>query len=316
MMNWTDLAIIITLVIFTLDGFRKPSLWEFFDLVSFMTAFLMSLRFNNIAAMLLTKVIALPHSFANALGFLLVWNLVEVILFIISRRVFPAQVAHSIHGQFLSLLPSFFKGVIFTAIVLILIVTFPVHPAVKNNIRQSTIGSFILNRSYQIEGPLKGVFGDFANDTLSFLTVEPNNNETVNLGFQNSTFTFNPSLEVTMIDLINQERSKQGLQSLTYDHKLQGIARQHSADMFQKGYFSHYSPEGESVANRAEKTGINYLVVGENLAYAPTLQAAHRGLMNSPGHKANILSSDYNKVGVGIAESSNYGLMITQDFSN
>lgn len=57
-------------------------------------------------------------------------------------------------------------------------------------------------------------------------------------------------------------------------------------------------------------------MVGENLAFAPNLELAHQGLMNSPGHRANILSSDYYKIGIGIAQSEDYGLMITQVFSN
>jgi uncharacterized protein YkwD len=86
--------------------------------------------------------------------------------------------------------------------------------------------------------------------------------------------------------------------------------------MFKRGYFAHNSPEGENVADRAEKVGVDYQVIGENLAYAPTLALAHNGLMNSPGHRANILSSDYQKIGIGVQDGGVYGLMITQVFSN
>jgi uncharacterized protein YkwD len=58
------------------------------------------------------------------------------------------------------------------------------------------------------------------------------------------------------------------------------------------------------------------LVIGENLAYAPNLELAHTGLMNSEGHRANILSPDFNKVGIGIEDGGVYGLMVTQVFSN
>ena len=119
-----------------------------------------------------------------------------------------------------------------------------------------------------------------------------------------------------MIKLVNFERTSRGFNALTYDPKLMEVGRKHSADMFKRGYFSHYSPEGKSVADRAEKGGINYLVIGENLAYAPNLDLAHNGLMNSPGHRANILSADFNKIGIGILDGGVYGLMITQVFSN
>ena len=104
--------------------------------------------------------------------------------------------------------------------------------------------------------------------------------------------------------------------SLRFDASLQKIARLHSEDMFIRGYFSHYSPENETVAERAMKNDVNYMVIGENLAYAPDLELAHEGLMNSPGHRANILSPEFEKVGIGIMDGGVYGLMVTQVFSN
>ena len=119
-----------------------------------------------------------------------------------------------------------------------------------------------------------------------------------------------------MIDLVNKERTSRGLRSLQYDGKLRDVGRIHSKDMFERGYFSHYSPEGASVANRAEKYGVEYLAIGENLAYAPTLELAHQGLMNSEGHRANILSPDFNKIGIGVIDGGLYGKMFTQVFTN
>ena len=119
-----------------------------------------------------------------------------------------------------------------------------------------------------------------------------------------------------MIDLVNKERQKMGVKTLSFDSQLRDIGRGHSMDMFLKGYFSHYSPEGKTVADRANESGVKFLVIGENLAYAPSLSLAHDGLMNSSGHRANILSEDFNKIGIGIMDGGVYGLMITQVFSN
>lgn len=59
---------------------------------------------------------------------------------------------------------------------------------------------------------------------------------------------------------------------------------------------------------------ISYRTAGENLAGAPTAEAAHKGLMNSPGHRANILNSNFTEIGIGMAKGSQYGIIFTQQF--
>ena len=65
-----------------------------------------------------------------------------------------------------------------------------------------------------------------------------------------------------------------------------------------------------------QKAGINYQYAGENLALAPSTSLAMQGLMNSPGHRANILSPNFHKVGIGVIDGGIYGEMYTQDFTN
>jgi uncharacterized protein YkwD len=64
------------------------------------------------------------------------------------------------------------------------------------------------------------------------------------------------------------------------------------------------------------RDGVRFITAGENLALAPTLRIAHRGLMNSPGHRANIMNPSFGRVGIGILEGGSHGLMITQNFRN
>jgi uncharacterized protein YkwD len=70
--------------------------------------------------------------------------------------------------------------------------------------------------------------------------------------------------------------------------------------MMKRDYFAHEDPMGRTVADRVGKARIFYLVVGENLAFAPNLAIAHRGLMESPGHRANILRPNFGHLGIGI----------------
>jgi uncharacterized protein YkwD len=86
--------------------------------------------------------------------------------------------------------------------------------------------------------------------------------------------------------------------------------------MFARSYFSHVSPEGEDLSNRMREARVGYLAAGENLALAPTLFSAHSGLMQSPGHRANILRPQFGRLGIGILDGGRHGLMVTQAFRN
>lgn len=136
------------------------------------------------------------------------------------------------------------------------------------------------------------------------------------LSFSTAEYTIRPDLEQEMLRLINAERAMAGVRPLAMDSALTSLSRAYSAEMFTRGYFSHNTPEGVDPFQRMKKANIKYLYAGENLALAPTLMRAHTGLMNSPGHRANILQKAYRKIGIGILENKKYGLMITQEFKD
>lgn len=317
-MNWVDFLIIGILIFFAASGFGRSFIWEVYELLTFVLAFFLSLKFYNLVAGNLETIFNLPHSLSNVLGFILVWFVIETITAILATGIIiplKAKLKFSILNP-LSVIPSFLKGLIFVAILLILVATFPIQPTLKKEVQNSKIGSQILAKTYQLESPLKNIFGGLANDTLTFLTIKPQGNQSVNLGFKTDNFYFDKQSEDRMVELVNKERLNRGISALAFDPKLREVARYHSSDMFNRGYFAHYSPEGYDVAARANQFGVSYIVLGENLAYAPNLDLAHNGLMNSPGHRANILSSDFKKVGIGVANASEYGVMFTQVFTN
>lgn len=148
------------------------------------------------------------------------------------------------------------------------------------------------------------------------MTIAPNSSESVTLPFSVTAAEPRSDLEEEMLRLINEEREKAGLSPLKYDKELRPVARAHSADMFARSYFSHISPEGKSPFDRIREANIRFLTAGENLAIAQTLLLAHEGLMNSPGHRANILRPAFGRVGIGILDGGVYGLMVTQKFRN
>jgi uncharacterized protein YkwD len=112
------------------------------------------------------------------------------------------------------------------------------------------------------------------------------------------------------------QKEKRGLQPLKSDPELTNVARNHSRDMFERGYFSHYTPEGKDPFDRMKAANVQFVAAGENLALGQTLPICHQGLMNSPGHRANILRPNYNRLGIGILDGGIHGLMISQEFRN
>lgn len=322
-MNWVDLSIIGFLILFFLQGYGRGLFNELLDLAAFLASFIFSMRFYNFASTFFETNFSIPHSLAKVLGFITVWFLIESVLFTLINFVLSSVIRRfklplflrSI-SNLLSGLVSSLRGLVFVALLLLIVGTFPIQPKIKADVSDSKIGSLLLNKIVYLEAPFKNIFGGITQDMLGFVTIKPKSNESIALGFVTSDYHANSNLEQEMIDLVNKERGSRGLKTLKYNLTLRDLARAHSADMFNRGYFSHYSPEGENVVDRANKFNVQFLTIGENLAYAPSLELAHQGLMNSPGHRANILSEDFNQVGIGIMDSRSYGLMVTQVFTN
>lgn len=117
-----------------------------------------------------------------------------------------------------------------------------------------------------------------------------------------------------MLGLINAARAQQGLSPLAMDPVLRDLARRKSMDMATHEYFSHYSPRLGGLMDLLAGAGVDYRYAGENLAAAPTASAAHQALMNSPGHRDNILNPHYTHVGIGVVRDGPSELLVTQIF--
>ncbi len=124
------------------------------------------------------------------------------------------------------------------------------------------------------------------------------------------------AMETTMLALLNQSRVAAGLRPLQANTTLRTAARLHGDDMFAYGYLSHQSRDGRLPLARVEATGLSPWHVGENLAYAQDVREAHHLLMDSPGHRANILSPIYRWVGVGVMDGGQHGVIVVEDFTD
>lgn len=120
--------------------------------------------------------------------------------------------------------------------------------------------------------------------------------------------------EKEVFDLINKQRTNNGLATLKNDSEVQRVARIKAQDMVDNNYFSHTSPTYGSPFDMLKSFKISYKTAGENIAGNSSNSSAVTAWMNSSGHKANILNSNFNYTGIGVVSSPKYGKMYVQLF--
>lgn len=318
--NWVDIAVLILIVYFVLtnDGFISSVA----DIAGLTFSFIFSFNSYSFFGRFLVNQFTAPKGLANAIGFFIAWILAEIFLFIITRILLhkiPNYIYRSKINIFLGVFPSLLQAIIFVTFITTLIVALPVRGSLKRDVLNSTSGPILISLSQNLEARIKPVFNDAIIETLNFLTIRPTSGEKVDLKFTltKADLSQDNISEITMFNLVNQERVKKDLKPLKFDERLRAASRQYAEEMFIKGFFSHYSAvDGSSPAQRLDQKNINYLVTGENLAFAPDVQIAHTGLMNSEGHRKNILSEEFGKVGIGVVDAGIYGKMFVQEFTN
>ncbi len=125
-----------------------------------------------------------------------------------------------------------------------------------------------------------------------------------------------------VVELVNQEREKNGLLPLKWNDSLAAAGAAYAKDLATRNFFAHNSPEGSTPVSRARDAGYpaygwGNLYVGENLARGfPTAEGAMQGWMNSEGHRNNLLNPKYRETGVGVAVASSGAIVIAQEFGS
>jgi uncharacterized protein YkwD len=116
-------------------------------------------------------------------------------------------------------------------------------------------------------------------------------------------------MEAQVRQRINMIRQQQGLSQLRHHEQLAQVARNYSRRMAEQHFFAHKSPQGDTMVERVRSMGIVYFMLGENLFTCTNIPqpvpAAITGWMNSPGHRTNILQSEYRETGVGVWRQGN-----------
>lgn len=317
--NWVDLVIVAVLIYFLSVGWTVGFWSVLTDFLSLTVSILIALSVYQFAADFLRSNFSLSYALANAIGFLFTAVLVEGIIgYFLSRvvRKIPGRYWNNVWNKVLGILPATAEGLIVVGFVLTLLISLPISGRIKSEITDSQLGGPIITQAAVSEVAVNEIFGGVIEDSLTYLTVNPESQQSVPISVDKRELTVDETAETVMFNLVNDERKARGVDELKLRPELVPVARNHARDMWEREYFGHVSPEGADVGDRLVDNKVSFLFAGENLALAPTLQTAHTGLMNSEGHRANILEPDFRQLGIGVIDNGVYGKIFVQIFTD
>ena len=320
--NAVDAILVAVLALFVLGGLRRGLVWELLDLVGLGASFALGLQGYGALGSWLVERYEAPQALANLAGFFAIF-LASLFAFALVSALIGGLVGtpltlgilrplNALGGAALGLA----KGVVFAALVLRAATLLPVGDDLSSAIGQSRVASRVGDAFSCVLPDLESAFSQIAEDALRFVPPIPSG-ERRDLSIPRGVAVWaDPEAEAAMLDLINRERALVALPTLVADERLRVVARSHSEEMFRLAYFAHDSSATGTPFDRLRQANIRFGTAGENLAYAPTVEAAHRGLMNSPEHRRNILMPEFRRVGVGVVRSGLWGRMFTQNFTD
>ena len=316
-----DAGIIALVGVAVWSGYRNGFIATAYGLATWIVSFAAAVVFQGPAASLIAKLGLLPAT-ARPIAFVVVLVLVEG-LFSLAGYFALAPIVKTVHksstwalgvDKALGIFPSVARSLFVVGIVLAAAVASPVPTELKAAIESSRVARGLIERVSLIQPQLASLSGQLSDPVPAFVTkLGENDTEKLDLpdGLQVSP---DPAAERQMFDLLNEERVNAGLKRLDWDDSLLPVARAHSEEMFKLKYFSHQSPVSGSPFDRLKAAGISYTRAGENLAYAQAVTIALRGLMESQGHRENILRPEFTRIAIGVINAGPYGRMFTQMF--
>lgn len=318
-LNWVDLIIVLVVLYYSFEAIRHGFLVMSADFLSFLSSLVLSLRFYKYVSVFLESNFGLGGSISKAVGFLATALLAEAVLsyvfaYLISKinsKFFKTRLS-----KLLAIIPAVGEALIIVSIIATLIIALPIKPNVKKDIIDSKVAGILLEKTTRLESSLNEIFGEAIEQGLTYLTIRPGSTETIPLTSEVQELTVDEASERALFNLVNEERKKAGVHELLWRDDVLPSARAHARDMWERKYFSHVSPEGKDVGDRLAESNIRFTVAGENLALAPSVSTAHAGLMNSEGHRANILEASFKRIGIGVIDNGIYGKMFVQVFTD
>ena len=318
-MNIIDLCLILILLLNIYSGFQKGFITGTLQLLTMAAGFVSAFYMYPFFASFLHKAIPSLGVWETPLSFIIALLIARVIFSIMANQLLstvPDPAHTNIANHVFGILPGAINGFIWSLIIVALLLSVPLSDRISGLSKDSKLAGKMYDKVDFLNEKLSPLFYSIVNKPFGRVKIAPGSEESVTLPFKVTDTQTREDLEAKMLVLVNEERQKAGVKPLKFDAEMLAVARAHSKDMFARGYFAHETPEGLSPFDRMKKAKIRFWAAGENLALGQTLNMCHRGLMNSPGHRKNILNPAYGRVGIGILDGGIYGLMITQDFRN
>ncbi len=320
-LNWVDWIIVAVLLYYLWEGWAHGVVAIAVSLVSFLGSLWLAIRYHAIVGAFLGEKFGIPAAWTTVLGYIVVGFMAEFVLAEILAALaakLPRKLLDSRVNKMAGALTGGINSLVLMAFLILVMLALPLRGTIKKDIKASVIGRRLVIVAEKYGGQVKSVLDEATKEAIRFLTIQPTSKERIALDVAPSAneLAVDKAAEQQMLALVNAERAKAGVQPLQFDTAIAEVARAHSRDMFIRRYFAHINPEGEDVGDRLEKAGVPFTIAGENLAYAPDVTTAHRGLMESEGHKHNILDPQFTRIGIGIINTETYGMMVTQNFTN
>jgi uncharacterized protein YkwD len=318
-MNAIDLVLVVVLLFAIWTGYRRGFIASAVRLVVVLTSVFTALLGYRFMARQLEAHDPALGMWSWPLGFVISWFLAQLVLGALGGalvRAVPRRVHAHILNRSLGVLPGVVNGSINAALLSVVLLTLPLVDGLSTLTRESKLANRLSAPADWLDCVLTPIFNPAVQRTLQALTIAPESRTSVDLRFTTSSPKVRPELEGELLELINAERLAHGRKPLQADPELTEVARAHDRDMLARGYFAHVTPDGKDLTDRLRGAHLPYLTAGENLALAPTTEVAHQNLMNSSGHRQNILREQFGRVGIGILDAGRHGLMVTELFRN
>ena len=323
-MNLVDLLFAVFIGFYAYRGFHRGLVREGFDLLGFGLGLALAIRAYPLAAAPF-RLFGIDEDASKILGGTVIFVAFIVAAALISNRAElrigkvsdsdPMKVGGAAFASAWSTMFAIFMMIVLTVI--------PAPRVAQAAVRDSFIGSTVLSGDSRLYPWFEDYASNEARNLLFYLRqyfsqldppkpqkdsgaeyfeIEPSDQIEIDV-----------AAEQEILQLVNKERVSRGLNALRSHVPIRAVARRHSADMYQRGYFAHENPDGQDPFERMAEGRVSYSYAGENLALAPTIAMVHQGLMDSPKHKANILKQEFTDLGIGVYIGP-YGLMVTQNF--
>lgn len=322
-MNIVDLVFIIVITLGSIDGFRRGLLGASVEFMGFILAVLVSYFAVDLIIPIVQNNFGISEGLAPFVAFVGIFFILDIAIGSILKLIYPkilkifgSIAVKNIYTNIAGIMVHWVRDFILIVIAVNLLLFLPIVPSVRNELAESATAHLLITTNPILEGAFAKVIAPAVYELQKFVTTKTITDKPVDLDTPIAELVLDTKASEEMLALVNKEREKLGLKPLVWREDLAKVAQKHSRDMWERHYFGHINPDGEDPFNRLDKSGVKYKNAGENLAVAPSTPIAHEGLMDSPGHRENILRPEFGHIGIGVIRNGLYGAMYTQLFSD